>query len=198
MAKDLTPDERAFCLAIINAAPDKITPTEAALRIGKTKASAAVSGSRWAKSARVRAFIAEHFPAHPLGGGVGDAKVINTQAELFGGVDFDGVKAYLQRDDLPPDELSDLIKLICNKFGTTTDPVAYWDSVLANPYAGIKAKLQAAKDKAAYTIAKPAAAGSKETRMQKAKTRFQAAVQGDLFDEQTTPPAFRQPPPKWN
>lgn len=202
MAKQdsLTQDERNFCQAIINAAPEMITATEAALRIGKSKASAAVSGSRWAKSPRVRAFLAEHFPAHPLGGGqVGKAEIVNTQSALFGdAVNFETVKAYLSRDDLPSDELGELVKLICAKFGTTTDPVAYWDSVLANPFSNEKSKLQAAKDKAAYTIAKPAAQGSKETQLAQAKNRFQAAAQGSLdFGETPQNTEFKQQPPKW-
>lgn len=56
--------KRSFAEAIVAAKPEKISNRAAALEIGCSEKCAAASGSRWAKDADVRAFIASCWPEY--------------------------------------------------------------------------------------------------------------------------------------
>lgn len=91
---------------------------------------------------------------------------------------FENVKKWLMKMNSDSDSYSALIQAICQKHGTSTDPFAYWDSVLMNPYSTAKEKDRAAAEKAKYTLAKPAAQSKKEQELERAKK---------LRDRATTP-----------
>lgn len=73
----------------------------------------------------------------------------------------------VQAADAP--EFREVVQAVCIKLGASVDPLDWWDSVLANPYATPKEKAQAAADKAKYTLAKPAAQNKKDAALEQAQ-----------------------------
>ncbi|RPD90505.1 hypothetical protein EGK75_01165 [Neisseria weixii] len=72
-----------------------------------------------------------------------------------------------------------LVKAVCDKLALSTDPLDFWDSILASPWTTTKEKMAASAEKAKYTKAKPATQSKKENALSDAlAARFGAKPPG--------------------
>lgn len=122
-------------------------------------------------------------------------------------VDGEALIAAVKQLDVKSSVFINIVRLVCEKLQTSTDPIDQWDALMISPWSTNKERKDAADSKAKFTMPKPAAKTAKEMQQEKAQAdrearRARNAV-GD-FSSQTEPaaapsePEYKSSVPRWN
>lgn len=167
-----------FAKLVMKYKPEKKSNKEIALEMGVSEKSASAAGSRWARNPDVRRYIREHWHGYydddvPVN--VGETVSVNVREIVpCSSLNVGAIKQWIGQESIHSAAFLEVVECLCKKLETSTDPIAFFDSVLINPYAELKEKMAAAEGKAKYTLAKPSAKNNNENSLEEAKKKRQS------------------------
>lgn len=169
------------------AAARALSNKELAIRAGAKADTAAQAGSRFAKMPSVRAYIASRWPDYYAAENrQPETTAVPTQAslDLQPECDFAAFREWVAGLDRDDPDFKNIVVLIIDKLGATTDPMALCEAVMISPFATNKEKLAAAAEINKYTRAKPVAESAKERNMKQIAALSQMQGGFDFGEEE--------------
>lgn len=170
------------------AAARALSNKELAIRAGAKADTAAQAGSRFAKMPSVRAYIASRWAAYYANDDFRqpETTAAPTQAslDLQPECDFAAFREWVAGLDREDPDFKNIVALVVDKLGATTDPMALCEAVMISPRASVKDKLAAAAEINKYTRAKPVAETAKERNMKQIAALSQMQGGFDFGEEE--------------